>query len=496
MLVGRWTKLTAILLAGCVFLILSSLYLYARPDNRVRTSDNLGASPEIPHSGFWQDFLHLLEIHAPKCPSIQRYGSAGAIGFSAVEPPQRPDLIADPDGCRLPMQQAHDSFVESIQEPRQLVPMHVPGTSGIVSSAGGSLLPVFVTSLRMLRRSGSTLPVELFVKDWSEYEAEICEDVLPSLNARCIVLSDVLDDGRGAKVPIAHYQIKIFAVLSSSFETVIWMDADCFPLHDPKDLLYSEPFMSDGLVTWPDFWASTASPLYFEISRQQAPPMDLRASSETGVFLVSKQSHLSSLLLAAYYNFYGPSHYFTLLSQGAPGEGDKETFIHAASALGQSFYTVSEPVRPIGHPKADGKVSGSAMVQADPVEDFKLTSQDKWRVKDPSVAKAPRVFFIHAHYPKFNPGENLFGDKWETAPTLGSNGEDSRAWTVPKETLTRFGHDAEKAYWEEIKWTSCQLERKFGSWKRKSGICNRVREYWEHVFETHNANDPIFVDNS
>ncbi|KAL1857857.1 mannosyltransferase [Paecilomyces lecythidis] len=495
MLVGRWTKLTAVLLAVGSFVILSSLYLYAHP-GRVWSGNDRGASLEIPGHAFWQDFLPLLEKYAPDCPSPQRYGSAGTIGFNAVNPSQRPDLIVDPDSCRLPMQQAHDGFIESIRKATNLEPMHVQATSGIVSSAGGSLLPVFVTSLRMLRRAGSTLPVELFVKDWSEYEDEICKDILPTLNARCIVLSDVLDDGKGATVHIAHYQIKIFAVLSSSFENVIWMDADCFPLHDPRELLRSEPFTSNGLVTWPDFWASTASPLYFDISRQEAPAMDLRASSETGVFLVSKKSHLLSLLLAAYYNFYGPSHYFTLLSQGAPGEGDKETFIHAASALGQSFYTVSEPVRPIGHPKVDGKVSGSAMVQADPVEDFKLTSQNKWRVKDPSVAKAPRVFFIHAHYPKFNPGENLFGDRWETAPTLGSNGDDSRAWTVPEETLKRFGYDAEKAYWEEIKWTSCNLEGKFGSWKNKHGICNRVQDYWENVFGTHNPKDPSFVDNS
>lgn len=495
MIHARGLVLKAILVALSIFFIFTSLYLYGRPGRQV-TSDNLGVPPESPEPGFWKNFIPILENYTPNCLSPQRDGTAGAIGFNAVSSPPRPDLIIDPDMCRQPMQQAHDGFVKSIKESRHLRSVYVSGTSGIVSSAGGTLLPVFVTSLRMLRRTGSTLPVELFVKDATEYEKKICEDVLPTLNARCIILSDIFKDQGAGSVKIAHYQLKIFAVLSSSFENVIWMDADCFPLHDPEELLRSEPFTSNGLVTWPDFWASTASPLYFNISRQEPPSMTLRASSETGVFLVSKKSHLLTLLLAAYYNYYGPTHYFTLLSQGAPGEGDKETFIHAASALGQSFYTVSEPVRPIGHAKPDGEISGSAMVQADPMEDFQLTSQNKWRVKDSSVAKAPRVFFIHAHYPKFDPGENLFGSKWETAPTLGANGEDSRAWTTPEDTLKRFGYDVEKNYWEEIKWTSCNLERSFRSWKSKSGICSRVQGYWEYVFGTPKKIDLSFVGDS
>ena len=34
------------------------------------------------------------------------------------------------------------------------------------------------------------------------------------------------------------------------------------------------------------------------------------------------------------------------------------------------------------------------------------------------MTRPPHVFFIHAHYPKFNPAEFLFGDKWETGPTI------------------------------------------------------------------------------
>ncbi|KAL2222200.1 putative alpha-1,2-mannosyltransferase [Thermoascus aurantiacus ATCC 26904] len=499
MVVSGVSRLWALFLAlFCVFL-LSSIYLYRRPTALPSSTPLTTAPSDEPlrerQTAFWQAFQPILERHAPGCPSPERDGKSGAIGFDAVKAPPRPDLIIMPEADVSRMRQSHEEFLNDIRSAKTLPSVHAPGTRGLVSTAGGPYFPVFVSALRMLRRTGSKLPVELFLKDPSEYESDLCESILPGLNARCIMLSDILSNQTGSSVEIAHYQLKIFAILFSSFEEVIWMDADCFPLHRPEELFDSEPFRSTGMVTWPDFWASTASPVYYNISEQPVPPMTLRASSETGVILISKKTHFLTLLLAAYYNYYGPSHYFMLLSQGAPGEGDKETFLAAASAVGEPFYAVSEPVKPIGHPKKDGKISGSAMVQSDPVEDYLLTSQGKWRVKDPSVAKAPRVFFVHAHYPKFNPGEpSLWGHNWETAPTVKPDGSDGRAWIVATETLKRFGYDVEKAYWEEIKWVSCNLEKQFKSWKDKSGICDRVQSYWKNVFESPDQDVPKFTD--
>ncbi|KAB8254320.1 mannosyltransferase putative-domain-containing protein [Aspergillus pseudonomiae] len=479
------------ILALSALLIVYSLHLYWKAD--VEFSEAIEPSSlQARQTLLWQQLSSLLEDHAPECPSPERDDSSGAIPFNAVKGVSRPDLITNSERIQGPLQSAHDRFVDAIRS-SNIDRAYNPGTSGIVSSAGKSYLPLFVTSLRMLRRTGSTLPVELFVKDATEYEAKICAEILPQYNARCIILSDIEASQGYSTQEIAHYQLKIFAVLFSSFENVIWMDSDGFPLHKPESLLQNEPFTSTGLVTWPDFWASTASPLYYNISRQSVPSMTERASSETGVFLISKKTHFLTLLLAAYYNYYGPSHYFMLLSQGAPGEGDKETFIQAAAAMGEPFYTVSEKVSAVGHAKPDGGISGSAMVQADPIEDYRLTSEGKWRIKDPSVAKAPRVFFVHAHYPKFNPAEHLFGNQWETAPTLKPDGSDGRAWLVAEKTLKRFGFDAEKSYWEEIKWVSCNLEHVFESWRGKSGICDRVSEYWRNVFEGPNDQTPVFT---
>ncbi|KAI9831360.1 MAG: hypothetical protein M1819_005134 [Sarea resinae] len=491
---SRPGPIRAVLFSLGTVLIFLVTYVYWQPPNIALPSEgNIDDKSLVERQiQFWKALHPLLELHSPACATPRRQGSSGAIGFNAIDGSARPDVISMPVEDMRKMQQAHTTFLEDIRNSSALKSVHNPNTRGLVSTAGGSYLPVFVISLRMLRRTGSTLPVEVFLKGPDEYERSICEGVLPSMDARCIVLSDILGVV-DSEVEIAHYQLKIFAILFSSFEDVIWLDADCFPLYKPELLFNSDPFKSRGMITWPDYWASTASPLYYNISSQSVPPMTLRASSETGEIMISKKNHQLTMLLSAYYNYYGPSHYFMLLSQGAPGEGDKETFIQAASAVDEPFYTTSERVAPIGHPKPEGGLSGSAMVQSDPIEDYLLTSHDMWRVRNESVAKAPRAFFIHAHYPKFNPA-TVFGYSWETTPTVKPDGGDGRAWIVPEGTIKRFGYDVEDYYWKEIEWVSCHLEDKFRSWEGREGICLRVQSYRDNVFNYPESNDLLGID--
>lgn len=486
-------RVRSLVLAMLATILVCTVYLYWTPTTASSTVPVVPSTAfEVPQierqKDFWKAFRPLLERHDLNCPPPEKQNDAGSVHFDPANDIPRPDMTLVTEECMWAMEEAHANFVQDINNAgKELKPVHTPGKRGLVSTAGGTYLPVFVSSLRMLRRTGSTLPVEVYMKDASEHEKRICNDVLPTLNARCMVLGDVVGND-----VLEHYQLKIFAILFSSFEEIVWMDADCFPLGKPEDLLDSEPFKSTGLVTWPDFWFSSASPLYYKLSHQDAPPMTARQSTEAGVFLVSKKTHFLPLLLAAYYNYYGPSHFFRLLTQGGPGEGDKETFVQAASALGAPFYTVSEKVQAIGH--FDAKVSsGSAMAQSDPRGDYALTTQDKWRVKDPSVAPAPPIFFIHANYPKFNPGDNVFGMGWETTPTLKDDGSLGRAWTGPTEVIQRFGFDVEKAYWEEIKFVTCNLETVFKSWKTKAGLCQKVEDYWTSVFAEPHDDDPKFT---
>ena len=425
----------------------------------------------------WKLLEAELAAHRPNCEPPERLGTAAAVGYNATAEKPVMNLLKMPAGDIEVMKQAHTGFINTIRS-RGPVLVYSQGTRGIVTTAGGYYLPVMVISLRMLRRTGSTLPIEIFLMAHLEYEREICDVVLPALNAKCVVLSDIIDAVSHSN-NVVHYQLKLFAMIFSTFEEILLLDADSFPLHDPEVIFKSKVFRKAGMITWPDFWHSTTSEMYYTVSSQARPPTSLRASSGAGEMFVSKKTHTRTLLLAAYYNYYGPSHYYPLLSQGGPGEGDKETFISAAIVLGQSFYAVSERVNNIGHWNPEKhKVEGSAMVQYDPRDDYSLTSQGKFRAKDPSSAPPIKALFIHANFPKVNPS-TIFSDG---GPTRDADGKEIRIWIDRQEIVQGLGIGVEKRLWEEVKWTACELEGKFQDWKGKGDVCANVVRYMRSVF--------------
>ena len=472
------SRLRAAVAAGCIVLALVWML-----DKGVERSSHFPISFVPSYAGsktahqtqvdFWGDLQDLLTFHSPECaPPEQTAHPSPDPGFGNGGW-TRTELLLMSGGDVARMHDAHTAFVQDMSMKTPMM-VYTKGTRGIVTTAGGAYFPGLVVSLRMLRRTGSTLPVEVFVASDEEYEPYMCEALLPALNAECVVLSSFMDAVPQAK-PIARFQYKIFSILFSSFEEVLFLDSDDFPVRDPIALFTSEPFLSTGLITWPDFWHSTTSTRYFNISSQPEPSVMLRATSEAGQLIYSKRSHEKSLLLAAYYNYYGPEYYFRLLSQGGQGEGDKETFINAASALNEPFFATAETVHGIGGARVDGSNGGWAMVQYDPIANYMSIHRN-----DSDVEASKRPFFLHANVPKLNPG-NIFD--LDNTPTKNAAGQYTRLWDYDEHIMSVFGFDLEREIWEEMKWIGCELEGEFKDWQFRQGICANVTQYWHEVFD-------------
>ncbi len=344
--------------------------------------------------------------------------------------------------------------------------------TGIVTVAGGAYFAPAIVSIRMLRRV-SNLPVHIFIADHTEYEPELCERVFPALNAECFTMSDFLAQD---SVDVTHFQLKALAILFSSFETILYLDSDCFAVRDPLEILSSEPFESTGLVTWPDYWKATEDPVFYNIAGMSNFPLGLPArSTESGELLISKSKHLSSLLLACYYNIYGPQYYYPILSQGAAGEGDKETFLAAAVVLGLPYYRVREHVGTIGYFTEEGEFKGGAMVQYHPGDDLSVHN-GTWPTEQKSNTVRP--FFLHAHLPKLNVGRML-DESTLTSPA----GQALRLWG-DKEGIQKLfeGRDMEKEVWQEMKDTTCALEGVMKDWRERHNLCTRVKEHYLSLF--------------
>ncbi|KAI4722795.1 nucleotide-diphospho-sugar transferase [Aureobasidium sp. EXF-10727] len=414
-----------------------------------------------------------LKENSPGEVDIQRTGQAAAVVFWTTNAETtRPDLLNLTSADVATMRFAHNAYLDSV---RHISLPFQRGASGIVSAASGKYLPVFVISLRMLRRTGSQLPVELFVDTEAELASYTCQTLLPSMNAHCLRLEDRL--GRWAKY-LASFQVKVFAILASSFENVLFLDADAFVAKDPSHVFTREPFSSTGLVTWPDFWASSASSHLYEITNQPVPAMNALASTESGQLLVSKSSHALTLLMAAYYNYYGPDMYYPLMSQGGPGEGDKDSFVLAARVANASFHQVKKCVDTIGYYE-HGKYHGGAMLQYDPTQDSTSSAASVATMDIP-----PDAFSVHHNIPKYDPVQLFDAGVLVDAKT----GIPHRLIGTKQETEKRFGRDIEKELWEEIDHVSCELGDLIVGWKTipttrdEEGTCDKVRWYRKQLF--------------
>lgn len=277
---------------------------------------------------------------------------------------------------------------------------------GIMYLAGEKYNQLALLSIKLLRSSGSKLPVEVIIPKKGDYDITFCNSLLPLLNAKCLILSDYLpgsflDNVKG-------FQLKNVALLLSSFQRVLYLDADALPISNPDVYFANDPFSSKSMVIWPDLWRRSVSPYYYDIAnikvnenkrvRNSYFKGDERgtkslisyhdcegalpeASSETGQMLIDKKVHFKTLLLSLYYNWYGPNYYYTLFSQGAAGEGDKETFIAAAHKLNIPYYQVQEFNREFGPLNSQTKkYEFFAMGQYDPILDYFQSEYDSNKV--------------------------------------------------------------------------------------------------------------------
>lgn len=372
------------------------------------------------------------------------------------------DCLFLPDDLFKDLQKSHDYFVNHIPNHYQDGTYH---GDGIVLIGGGKFSWLALLSVENLRLTGSKLPVEIIIPQREDYERQLCEVILPKLNARCVPLYNFINL-ENPNFHLTGYQLKSISLLVSSFQNVLFLDSDNIPVSNPDYLFASNLFEENGMVLWPDFWRRVTHPKYYDLAGYQIGTSRVRnfldkitppsyytnegddpdtdfpfhdrdgtmpdLSTESGQILVNKKTHFKSLLLSFYYNVYGPRHYYPLFSQGGKGEGDKETFYAASQFFKLPVYQVNKAVGVIGH-WDDSKYHGVGMIQYDPVVDYENESKfqefilDKIEnsgkngnnqfVYDPMeffnwfTKYNSKPMFVHSNYPKIEPIDLLQNGK-------------------------------------------------------------------------------------
>ncbi|KAK9413974.1 hypothetical protein SUNI508_11426 [Seiridium unicorne] len=437
--------------------------------------DQDDAPSHKPISLFWGRWSQSMYDCRPDGTPITTTSHAAAAPPNEPNSPRKPfkDLVRNPADQIELLRMAHQRFTKELETLDRIDHSIFKGR-GIVMVGGGEYFGPAIIGIQMLRRTGSTLPVEVFVPNDKEYEEEICEEYLPKLNAKCVVLSHFQPDQqqKSDSIAIKHYQLKAPTLLLSSFAEVLLLDSDSIPLVDPEAAIFeSEPYRSSGLITWPDFWGATESPKFWEIAGIPEFPEGLPAtSSESGQLVINKKTHLAPLLLATYYNLFGMDFFYPLLSQGALGQGDKETFMAAAVALDAPYYRVKTPAVALG--RHDGsKQKGTAIVQHLPSDDVASRQGGSGKI---------RPAFLHSNTPKMNAGHLV-----DEGDLIATDGKSRLRLLGPKaEAEKLFGFDVEDTLWDLLVQTGCELAGKIHEWKNRERLCERLTEHHNLIFQS------------
>ncbi|KHC55969.1 alpha 1,2-mannosyltransferase [Candida albicans P60002] len=339
------------------------------------------------------------------------------------------------------------------------------GSKGVVIIGGGKFSWLAYLALVQLRNVGSKLPVEIVMPSRADYEKELefCENTLPEMQASCVVLPDVLGEAVMKNRKFASYQFKALALVVTSFEHILLLDSDNMIVSNPDEIFESKLYHQYGMITWPDYWKRTISPLFYDVAeievnenkrvrynrfplynapnvrsniytdqeREEVPFHDLQGSiaelsTESGQLIINKHTHGKTILLALYYNFYGPNLFYKLFSLGEQGEGDKDTFVAAAVVTRQDYYQVKSFIKTFGYADSDDRFQGVSMGQRNPLidrkhyEDHVLALLEKDSFKSSSIAdqieqmkkfenedfdqhNSIPLFTVHCNYPKLDP---------------------------------------------------------------------------------------------
>ena len=285
-----------------------------------------GASVELPH------------VSAEEPELVRHRGMLDAV--SALEFPF-PGSAYQGGGASRPPELRRSSAGAVVLEPLRgsgdrdgPPPWRFAGRGIVVCGGGEKYLPSAYVLVRVLRHLGCALPVEV----WHLGEAEM-PGAMRSLFAElgCVCVDGLAVRREHPVRRLAGWELKCFAIMHSTFEEVLLLDADNCPVRDPAFLFDELPYQKTGAIFWPDYtrlaperavWAASGIPYRDE------------PEFESGQIVVDKRRCWKALNVAMHLNEYSDWWYRLV-------HGDKETFHLAWRKIGQEYAMPDRGVEPL-----------------------------------------------------------------------------------------------------------------------------------------------------
>ncbi len=250
---------------------------------------------------------------------------------------------------------ACDAFARTIPP----CPLHLEGRGIVICAGGERYFTNAWVCINMLRRLGCDLPIQLWHLGGEELDNTMRALVRP-LGVSCVNAHKVRKN-RPARM-LGGWQMKPYAILSSPYKEVLFLDADNMPCVNPEFLFESPQFAMTGAIFWPDHEQLDTSRIVWK-SCGMAKPAE--AEFESGQMVLDKGRCWRALRLALWFNEHSDFYYRHL-------HGDKETFHIAFCKLGQPYSLVPHPMKPLTGTMCQHDFGGRRI--------FQHRNTDKWEL--------------------------------------------------------------------------------------------------------------------
>jgi alpha 1,2-mannosyltransferase len=246
----------------------------------------------------------------------------------------------------------HDEWRRFIEELSSPPPM-AAGTKGIVICAGGPQLYTCAwVNIRMLRKLGCHLPIEVWHLNHEIPEA--LQRELEPMGVKCRRVGEMMPFDIQA-IASNRFALKPLSILYSQFTQVMLLDADNICTRDPSDLFSLPAFTDHGALFWPDYWRTeNTNPIWKVLNVETLDASE----QESGQLVIDKARCWRELNLCCHFNRQG-SFYYNLL------HFDKDTFRFAWLALHTPFSMLPYEAGVCGYNSSDGQLQGMTIVQHD-----------------------------------------------------------------------------------------------------------------------------------
>lgn len=224
---------------------------------------------------------------------------------------------------------ASDTYIKQIAS----YPLKQFQGEGILICAGQLHLPSTWVCIRMLRKLGCSLPIEVWHLGRDETDEQI-ERLLKVLHVKCIDVSKLIEKRPTRK--LGGWLLKAYAIIYSKFQEVLLLEADNLPVVNPQFLFETPQYKQTGAIFWPDIRPGIAP----EVWKLFGIPYSKEPEFESGQIVVDKRRCWHALCLALWYDEHADFYYQHIL-------GDKDTFHMAFRKLRKTFSWVTVPAEKI-----------------------------------------------------------------------------------------------------------------------------------------------------